>query len=369
MREAAPMVATAQPDADAVERVAELLATAKRPLVLVGKGAAWSDAGLALTRLVERGIPFVASPMGRGAIADDHELNAGAARSAAMAEADAVLMVGGRFNWMFQMGRRLPSNARIAQIDVAAEEFYSAAAVEIGIVADARVAVEAVNAALEGRALTAAESRWASTLRDESRKNEAGLEEQMTSDQQPINHYRLLADVRDSIERDAIVTEDGEFTMAVARQIMPTHVARHRLGAGTTGCMGTGLPYAVGAKLARPERQVVAILGDYAFGAAAMEVETCARWNIPVVIVVSNNAGIAAHTIQDRSFPADAPPIAALLPVDYEHMVEMVGGYSERVTDPAEIRPAMGRAFASGKVSLLNVVTDPKARRGGGGYL
>ena len=369
IREAAPMVATAQPDAEAVERVAELLATAKRPLVMVGKGAAWSDAGLALTRLVERGIPFVASPMGRGAIADDHELNAGAARSAAMAEADAVLMVGARFNWMFQMGRRLPSNVRIAQIDVEAEEFHSAAAVEIGIVADARVGVEAVNAALDGRALAVAESGWAALLQEKSRENEAGVAEQTTSDQQPINHYRLLADVRDSIERDAIVTEDGEFTMAVARQIMPTHVARHRLGAGTTGCMGTGLPYAVGAKLARPERQVVAILGDYAFGAAAMEVETCARWNIPVVIVVSNNGGIAAHTIQDRSFPADAPPIAALLPVDYEHMVEMVGGYSERVTDPAEIRPAMGRAFASEKVSLLNVVTDPKARRGGGGYL
>ena len=191
----------------------------------------------------------------------------------------------------------------------------------------------------------------------------------MTSDQQPINHYRLVADVRDSIERDAIVAEDGEFTMGVMRQVMPTYLSRHRFGAGTTGCMGTGLPYALGAKLAQPDRQVVAVLGDYSFGAAAMEVETCARMDIPVVIVVSNNAGIAAHTIQDRSFPSDAPPIAALLPIDYEHMVEMVGGYAERVTDPKEIRPAMQRALASGKISLLNVVTDPKARRPGSGYL
>ena len=171
------------------------------------------------------------------------------------------------------------------------------------------------------------------------------------------------------MERDAIVTEDGELTMAIARQIMPTHIARHRLGAGTTGCMGTGLPYALGAKLAKPDRQVIAILGDYAFGAAAMEVETCARWNIPIVIIVSNNAGIAAHTIQDRSFSEDAPPIAALLPIHYEKMVEMVGGYSERVTNPDEIKPAITRALASGKVSLLNVITDPKAQRRGGGYL
>jgi thiamine pyrophosphate-dependent acetolactate synthase large subunit-like protein len=207
-------------------------------------------------------------------------------------------------------------------------------------------------------------------LREKGRENEASVSEQMSSDQQPINHYRLLADVRDSIERDAIVAEDGEFSMAIARQVMPTYVTRHRFGAGTTGCVGTGIPYAMGAKLARPDRQVVAVVGDYAFGAAAgMEVETCARWNIPIVIVVANNGGIAAHSIQDRSFPADAPPIAVLLPVDYERMAEMVGGYSERVTDPDEIGPAMERAFASGKVSVLNVVTDPKAKRRGGGYL
>jgi len=369
LRESAPEIAFAAPDSASIERIAEMLATAERPLIMVGKGAAWGDAGLALTRLADLGIPFVASPMGRGTIADDHDANAGAARSAAMQGADAVLMVGGRFNWMFQMGSRLPSNVRIAQIDVEPEEFHSAANVEIGLVADCRVGVEAINAALEGRTLRTTSSGWLADLQAKSRDNEGSVAEQMTSDQQPINHYRLIADVRDSIERDAIVTEDGEFTMAVMRQVMPTHVGRHRFGAGTTGCMGTGLPYAVGAKLARPDRQVVAVLGDYAFGAAAMEVETCARLDIPIVIVVSNNGGIAAHTIQDRSFPADAPPIATLIPADYEKMVEMVGGHAERVTNPSEIRPAMERAFASGKVSLLNVITDPKASRRGSGYL
>lgn len=369
LRESAPEVSFAAPDPASIERIADMLASAERPLVMIGKGAAWGDAGLALTRLADLGIPFIASPMGRGTVADDHESNAGAARSAAMRGADAVLMVGARFNWMFQLGSRLPANARIAQIDVEPEEFHSAANVELGLVADCRVGVEALKEALAGRELRSSSSGWLAQLQEQARENEGNVAEQLTSDQQPINHYRLVADVRDSLERDAIVTEDGEFTMAVMRQVMPTHVGRHRFGAGTTGCMGTGLPYAVGAKLARPERQVVAVLGDYAFGAAAMEVETCARLDIPIVIVVSNNAGIAAHTIQERSFPPDAPPIATLLPADYERMVEMVGGYAERVTDPAEIRPAMDRAFASGKVSLLNVITDPKASRGGGGYL
>ena len=264
------------------------------------------------------------------------------------------------------MGKRFKSNAKIAQIDIQADEFFSAAKTDIGIIADVNTGIQALNETMNDVNSLKKNNTWIEDLSTKCTENEASIQEQTVSNQEPINHYRLLADIRDSVERDAIVTEDGELTMAIARQIMPTHIARHRLGAGTTGCMGTGLPYALGAKLAKPDRQVIAILGDYAFGAAAMEVETCARWNIPIVIIVSNNAGIAAHTIQDRSFSEDAPPIAALLPIHYEKMVEMVGGYSERVTNPDEIKPAITRALASGKVSLLNVIcllyTSPSPR-------
>ena len=246
-------------------------------------------------------------------------------------------------------------------------EMYSASNVEIGVVADCDVATGQLNEALEGRTLAVTSSGWAESLREQCTKSEAGLGEQMTSSQQPINHYRLLADVRDSLDRDAVVIEEGELTMAISRQVMPTHVAKHRFGAGTTGCMGVGFPYAVGAKLARPDKQVVAVLGDYAFGAAAMEVETCARMDIPVVVVVSNNGGIAGHSIQDRYFPADGPPVGALMQPHYEKMVEMVGGYAERVEDPDELRPALDRALGAGTIALLNVVTDPKAQRAGGG--
>ena len=369
LREKSPNIPPPQPDPTAIKDVANMLTTAERPLVIIGKGAAWSDASLALTDLIDKGIPFIASPMGRGVIPDDHELNMGAARSKAMSDADAILMVGGRFNWTFQLGKRFKSNAKIAQIDIQADEFFSAAKTDIGIIADVNTGIQALNETMNDVNSLKKNNTWIEDLSTKCTENEASIQEQTVSNQEPINHYRLLADIRDSVERDAIVTEDGELTMAIARQIMPTHIARHRLGAGTTGCMGTGLPYALGAKLAKPDRQVIAILGDYAFGAAAMEVETCARWNIPIVIIVSNNAGIAAHTIQDRSFSEDAPPIAALLPIHYEKMVEMVGGYSERVTNPDEIKPAITRALASGKVSLLNVITDPKAQRRGGGYL
>ncbi len=369
LRMSEPTVSRPHPDPAGVATIADMLCNAERPLILIGKGAAWADAGPALTRLVDRGIPFLASPMGRGTVPDDHGLCMGAARSTAMAGADVVLMVGARFNWTFQFGDRLADDARIAHIDIEAEEMYSAANVELGLVADCAIAVEQINEAIEGRTLKTAGTNWASTLQEQCLKNQASITEQMDSDQVPINHYRLLRDVRDCLSRDATVTEDGEFTMGVTRQVMPSYLARHRLGAGTTGCMGTGLPYAIGAKLARPDQQVVAVLGDYAFGAAAMEVETCARMGVHVVIVVSNNAGIAAHTIQDNMFPPDSPPVATLIPARYEQMVEMVGGHAERVVHPDDLRPAIERALAADTVALVNVETDPKAQRRGAGYL
>ena len=363
LRTMLPGVTPPQPDRQGVEKIAEMLASASRPLLLIGKGASTVEAGIALERLVGRGIPFVASPTGRGTIPDDNPMSISSARNTAIRGADAILMVGARFNWIFQQGRGLSAGVRIAQIDVEAEEMWNNVDLEVGLVADSAAAVEQIDAALQGRKLNVSNSNWMQTLRAAALKNEGSVAEQMTSDETPINHYRLVADVRDCLERDATVVEDGNLTMAVVRQIMPSFLPRHRLSSGTTGCMGTGLPYAVGMKLARPNQQVVAILGDYAFGAAPMEVETCARLGINVVIVVSNNAGISGGGSQAR-FPDDAPPIAAMLPIDYEKMVEMVGGYAARVTNPADIKPAVQRALQANTVSLVNVITDPDAASG-----
>jgi 2-hydroxyacyl-CoA lyase 1 len=359
------------PDPVAIETLAGMLAQAERPLILVGKGAAWADAGPALTELVNRGIPYVASPMGRGVIPDDNPMCMNAARSTALSGADMVLMVGGRFNWIFQFGRapRFAENVRIAQVDIEAEEFASSANVELGITADCGIAVAQLNDALAGHTLRSASSGWSDQLREACVKNESTIAEAMASDEQPINHYRLLRDVRDAVTRETALSVDGELTMGVARAVLPAYNARLMLNSGTTGCMGTGLPYAMGAKLARPEFPSVAVLGDYAFGAAAMEVETAIRCNIAAVFVVSNNAGIAGHSIQDRLFGPDAPPIAALLPVDYERMAEMVGGFARRVTDPADIQPAIRDAIQANTLAVINVLTDPKGARRGSAYL
>lgn len=359
------------PDPAGIDAIARMFSGARRPLVLIGKGAAWSDATLPLTALVDRGIPFVASPMGRGVVPDDHPLSANAARSTALEGADMILMVGGRFNWIFQFGRppRFSEGVRLAQIDVVAEEFASAADLEVGVVADAAVAVRALNEALGGRDFHGQAADWLATLSAAKAKNEATIAEQMTSDQQPINHYRLVRELRDAVGRDTALAVDGELTMAVARAVLPGYNPRLWLNSGTTGCMGTGVPYAIGAKLARPDRPSVALVGDYAFGAACTEVETAARVGAPTVFVVSNNGGIAGHSIQDRMFASDSPPIAALLPVDYEKMGEMVGGYGRRVTDPADIGPAIREAIDANTVAVVNVVTDPKGGRRGAAYL
>jgi thiamine pyrophosphate-dependent acetolactate synthase large subunit-like protein len=372
LRARAPEIARPHPDPAAIARIAEMLATAERPLVLIGKGAAWSDAGSALTRLVDLGFPYLSSPMGRGVVPDDHANFANAARSEALRGADAILVVGARLNWIFGFGRapRYRAGVRIAQIDVVAEEFTSGAELELGVVADAAVAVEALASALAGRRLAVADGRWLAELRAAREKNEATLRAVVDSDAVPINPYRLVRELRDALPREATLSVDGETIMGICRTLLPSFSARSRLNAGTTGCMGTGLPYAIGAALARPDRPSVAVLGDYAFGTALQDVETAARVGAKVVFVVANNEGIAGHMIQDHFMPPGSPRIASLLPAHYEKVAEMVDGHAERVERPEEIRPALARALAAGRVAVVHVRIDPKAYRlAGSNYL
>jgi 2-hydroxyacyl-CoA lyase 1 len=368
LRERLPDVARAHPDPNAIDRIADLLARAERPLVVVGKGAAWSDAGPVLSQLVAKGIPYVSSPMARGTLPDDDPHFVNGARSAALAGADVILMVGARFNWIFGFGRppRYARDVRIAQIDVEAEEFASAAEVELGVAADAATAVSALVEALDGRAIASAGSDWLAGLQRKREENEAKLAPLLESDAVPINPYRVVKEVRDVVPRGATITSEGETIMGICRAVLPAYRNRACFNAGTTGCMGTGAGYAVGASLAAPEHPSVAVLGDYAFGAAVMSVETAARVGAKTVFVVVNNEGIAGHLLQDHMLPPGSPPIASLLPAHYEKIAEMVDGHAERVDAPGEIRPALERALAADRVSVVHVRVDPKATRSGG---
>ena len=370
LRTRVPEIARPHADPAAIERIAEMLALAERPLVIAGKGAAWADAGEAFERLVDLGLPYVTSPMARGLIPDDHPHFANAARGAALQRADAILMIGGRFNWIFQFGRapRYDANVRIAQIDLEAGELFSAADVEIGVVADAAAATGQLVEVLTGRRLASSGGGWLEELREVRARNETRLAARMESADVPIDPYRLVRELRDVMPRESSLSLDGEIIMGIGRAVLPSYRTRSRFNAGTTACIGTGVPYAIGAKLARPEFPSVALLGDYAFGAAAMEIETAARVGANVVFVVANNEGIAGHLLQDHLLPPGSPPIASLLPAGYEKMAEMVGGHAELVERPEQLRPAFERALAADRPSLVHVRVDPKAARPGGSY-
>jgi thiamine pyrophosphate-dependent acetolactate synthase large subunit-like protein len=279
-------------------------------------------------------------------------------------------MFGGRFNWIFGLGRRFAKDAKLVQVDVEPEEAFSGASLTTAIVADAALAAEQLGRALEGKKLRSAGSSWLTGLREAAAKNEAGAAKALSDDSIPIQPYRLVNEVKAALPRDAIVIEEGETIMGVCRAILPSYRNRGRMNAGTTGCMGVGAPYAVGAKLACPDAPVVAVLGDYAFGAAAMCVETAQRVGAHPVFVVANNEGIAGHMIQDHMLPPGSPRIASLLPARYEKLAEMVDGFAAYVERPEQIRPALDAALASGKLAIVHVRIDPKAvRLGGSNYL
>jgi thiamine pyrophosphate-dependent acetolactate synthase large subunit-like protein len=352
-----------------VQHAAELLRRAERPILIIGKGVRWSEPTAELRQLVESlGIPFLTSPMGRGFLPDDHPLNFAAARSAMMRDADVVLVVGSRLNWVFGFGRQFPADAKIIHIDIEPEEIGANRGVEVGIVGDAKAVLQQLLAELAGhtagRAAQAAAGPWLSALREQVEKNATALAPLLEYAGTPIRTHRLLREVRDVFPRDTIYSVDGQLTLAAGRQVLLSYTAASRLNSGANGCMGVGVPFAIGAKLARPEVPVVSVNGDCAFGFNAMELETAVRCKLPIVFIVNNNSGIVASNLEARmGLPEGyAERVATYVPdIRYDKILEAFGGHTEHVTDPEDIRPALERAYQAtraGHVACVNVISD-----------
>jgi thiamine pyrophosphate-dependent acetolactate synthase large subunit-like protein len=358
-------------DPSAVKRAAEVLLAAERPLAIIGKGARWSEPVAQLTTLIEAlGIPFLPSPMGRGLIPDDHPLNMNAARSAVMRNCDVALVVGARLNWMFDFGRPFGPDAKVIQIDVEPEELGTNRPAEVGLVGDAGIILGQLLAELEGKtagfADAAAEGPWLTSLREDVKKNAAVVAGVMDSDATPIHTHRLLREVRDTFPRDTVYSVDGQTTLAAGRQVLQSFSPGSRLNSGGNGCMGVGVPFAVGAKLARPGVPVVSVNGDCAFGFNGMEVGTAAQYGLPIVFVVNNNAGIVGASFQGRMdlAPGYSDYISTYDPnFRYDLIGAAFGAHAEHVTEPAEIHGALQRAYEAskqGRVAVVNVMSDPK---------
>jgi thiamine pyrophosphate-dependent acetolactate synthase large subunit-like protein len=349
-------------DPAAIREAIALLARAERPVVLAGSGVWWSDGARALQDFVEAtGIPFYTTPISRGLIPEDHALAFLNARSKAFTEADVVLAVGTRFNWVIQFGRppRFAADMKVIHVDINPAQLGHNRAVDVPIAGDARAVLEQLRAEADGKIQPKHYSAWTGKLRTLDAEKSAEMDKAMSADTAPIHPLRLCKEVRDFLRRDAILVVDGQEILNYGRQAIPTFVAGHRLNSGTLGTMGVGLPFGVGAKVAQPDAQVLVLHGDGSYGINAMEIDTAVRHKIPVVVVISNNGGWTANAPWTRPLPK---PGRNLGHTRYDRVAQELGAHGEFVEKPHEIRPALERAFASGKPAVVNVITDDKAR-------
>jgi acetolactate synthase-1/2/3 large subunit len=345
-------------DPAAVKEAIKLLQKAERPLIIGGSGVWWSDASAAFHALVDAtGIPFFTTPMSRGMVPEDHELAFLNARASAFAEADVLLVVGTRFNWIIQYGRppRFAKDSKVIQVDTDAAQLGVTREIDVPITGDARAACEQLSAEAKGQIDPKRYKAWVDKLRTIDDEKGLVAEKAMSTDQVPIHPLRLCKEVRDFIRRDAILVVDGQEILNYGRQSIPTFMPGHRLNSGAFGTMGVGLPFGVGAKVARPDKQVVVLHGDGSYGINAMEIDTAVRHKVNVLCVISNNGGWTADPQQNK-------PGRNLGYSRYDRVAMDLGAHGEFVDKPDDIRPALERAAASGKPAVVNVITDFKAR-------
>src|SRR5438552_3628966 len=270
---------------------------------------------------------------------------------------EAHVAFGTRFNYMLQFGRppRFATGLKVIQVDVNPSQLGHNRRVDVPIVGDARAVLEQLAAEARGRIDRGRYASWVSKLRTLDAEKAAEMDKQMRTDQVPIHPLRLCKEVRVFLRRDAILVVDGQEILNYGRQSIPTFAPGHRLNSGPFGCMGVGLPFGIGAKVAHPDAQVVVLHGDGSYGINAMEIDTAVRHGIPVLVVISNNGGWTAD-------PQRSKPGRTLGFTRYDKVAQDFGAHGEYVEKPHEIRPALERAWASGKPAVVNVVTDDKAR-------
>jgi len=350
-------------DPSLIERAIALLAQAEKPIVLSGTGILWSDAASELQAWCEKaGIPFYTTPQGRGVIPEDHPLCFPHARSTAFREADFILIVGTRMNYMssFVAPPRFQEKACRVRIDIDAGEINSSPRLDLGITGDAKaVLAQLIDAAPKN--LSAQFKDWREHLSQIEHKKKDTDAAHLNSEEEPIHPLRLCREIRDFIDRDAILAVDGKDILNFGRQSIPTYVARHRLNSGTLGTMGVGLPYGIGAKIARPDKQVLVLHGDGSFGLNAMEIDTAVRHKVGVIIVISLNGGWCGD-------PKKTRPGRDLGYTRFDKTAESLGCHGEFVEKPSDIRPALERAAKiaeGGQPALVNVLTDWRAVSGG----
>ncbi|MCY0908667.1 MAG: oxalyl-CoA decarboxylase [Sulfobacillus thermotolerans] len=348
------------PSALAVQRAIQLLSVAQRPLIILGKGAAYAQADSAIRSFIERThIPFLPMSMAKGLLPDAHPLSVAAARSYAIGHADVVMLVGARLNWLLSHGKGplWSEDTQYIQLDIAATEMDSNRPIQAPVVGDIHSSMEALVAALEDYPI-GARREWLEALHQQKQKNIARMAARLAADPRPMNFSSALGAVRAVLQEHSgvYVVNEGANALDFARNIIDMQDPRMRLDSGTWGIMGIGMGYAVGAATARGGI-VLAIEGDSAFGFSGMELETICRYRLPVVVLVMNNGGIYRGDVGN----GPPSPTGFVAGARYDRLIEAFGGQGYHVEDPQALTQALQEALAAKRPALINCVIDPLA--------
>ncbi|XP_070516334.1 2-hydroxyacyl-CoA lyase 1 isoform X2 [Cardiocondyla obscurior] len=368
------------PDAKLIEQAANLLIKAKKPLVIIGKGAAYGRAeDLARELINSTDVPFLPTPMGKGVVPDTDERCVSSARTYALQHSDVILLLGARLNWMLHFGRppRFQDNVKIIQIDLCAEELHNSVPSAVAIQSDVAPATEYLTNALKNRKWHVDRSQsWWKELIVKAEKNKQSVYRMSMDTNVPLNYYTVFKHIQDIIPKDCIICSEGANTMDIGRTILLNNQPRHRLDAGTFGTMGVGLGFGIAAALYckdnAPKKRVICIEGDSAFGFSGMEIETMYRYKLPVIIIIINNNGIyngldteTFKQIQASGDPTQVtPPFSLTSNIHYEKLMELFGKKGYFCTTVEDIQQALKSALkVVDNPSLINIMIDPQAGR------
>ncbi len=349
------------PAPEAVDRAIDLLANAQRPLVVLGKGAAYAQADKEIRAFIEAtGLPFLPMSMAKGLLPDNHPQSSAKARSLALRRADVVMLIGARLNWLLGHGEPPQWNpaAKFIQADIEPTELDSNQTIAAPLVGDIGSVMQALIERTKPDQVRAP-AAWQRELAERSAQNIATMSQRLEADPHPMSFYGALRAIRDVLHEnpDAYVVNEGANALDFARNVIDMSVPRHRLDSGTWGVMGIGMGYAIAAAV-ECGAPVVAIEGDSAFGFSGMELETICRYQLPIVVIVLNNGGVyrgdGINTVS-----TDPSPTTLMLNARHDRLIEAFGGKGYQVTTPAQLTIALTGALMSGRPALIDCVIDP----------
>jgi len=356
------------PAPDAVQRALDLLKSAKRPLIILGKGAAYAQADADIRALVEKtGIPYLPMSMAKGLLPDTHELSSSAARSYVLPEADVVMLIGARLNWLLSHGKGKTwggksskdwGGQRFVQVDISPQEADSNVRIDAPVVGDIGSCVAALVAGIDA-SWPKPPSVWLNAIAERKSRNVAKMAETLAKNPSPMNFQSALNVVRDIVKAnpDAVLVNEGANALDFTRSIVDMYKPRKRIDVGTWGIMGIGMGYCVAAAVVT-KQQVIAVEGDSAFGFSGMEVETICRYDLPVCVVIMNNNGVYRGDEVNPTGGPDPSPLVFVKDARYEKLMEACGGVGVHVRTPDELRKAMEEAIRSRRPTLINAVID-----------